>query len=78
MNQLRCMSKLVSQQPGSFFICTFISGPMDEVQEFAVPVSMSDLRIKDLFNLVFSFTVDVDQRWQSLHMIGDHVRCYRF
>ena len=38
INQLKHMSELISQQPGSFFICTFVSGPMDEVQEFAIPV----------------------------------------
>ena len=78
MNQLRHMSELVSQQPRCFFVCTFISGPTDKVQEFAVPVSMVNLRVKDLFDLVLSFTINVDQRWQSLYMIGDHVRCCRF
>ena len=78
MNQLRRMSKLVSQQPRSFFICTFISGPTDKVQEFAVPVSMVNLRVKDLFNLILSFAVDVTQRWWSLHTIGDCVKCCGF
>ena len=78
MNQLRCMSELVSQQLGSFFICTFISRPMDEVQEFAIPASTVNLRVEDLFDLILSFTVDVNQRWQSLYTIGDHVGCCRF
>ena len=48
MNELRCMSELVSQQPGSFFVCTLVSGPTDEVQEFAIPVSTVDLQVEDL------------------------------
>ena len=63
MNELRCMSELISQQSGSFFVCTFVSGPTDEVQEFAVLASMVNLRVEDLFDLVLSFTVNVDQRW---------------
>ena len=43
MNELKHMSELVSQQPGGFFVCTFVSGPTDEVQEFAIPVSTVDL-----------------------------------
>ena len=78
VNQLRCMSELVSQQPGSFFVCTFISGPMDEVQEFAVPALTVNLRVKDLFDLILSFAINVDQRWWSLYMIGDHIGCCRF
>ena len=78
VNELRHMSKLVSQQPRHFFVCTFISGPMDKVQEFAMPVSTVDLQVEDLFNLVLSFTINVDQRWWSLYMIGDCVRCCRF
>ena len=78
VNQLRYMSKLISQQPGCFFVCTFVSGPMDEVQEFTVLVSMVDLQIEDLFDLVFSFTIYIDQRRQNFHMIGDCVRCCRF
>ena len=78
MNQLRHMSKLVSQQPGSFFVCTFISKPTDEVQEFAILASMVDLRVEDLFDLILSFAIDVNQRWWSLYRIGDHVWCCRF
>ena len=78
MNQLRHMSKVISQQPGSFFICTFVSGPMDEVQEFAIPVSMVDLQVENLFNLILSFTINVNWRWQSLYTIGDCVWCCRF
>ena len=78
MNELRCMSELISQQPGSFFVCTFISRPMDEVQEFAIPALMVDLQVEDLFDLVLSFAINVDRRWQSLYMIGDHVWCCRF
>ena len=73
VNKLRHMSELISQQSGSFFVCTFVSGPMDEVQEFAVLVSMVNLRVEDLFDLVLSFTVNVDQRWWSLYTIGDRV-----
>ena len=72
------MSELVSQQPRHFFICAFVSRPMDEVQEFAVLASMVDLQVKDLFDLILSFAVDVDWRWRSLYMIGDRVRCCRF
>ena len=78
VNELRRMSKLVSQQPGGFFICTFISGPMDEVQEFAILASMVDLQVEDLFDLVLSFAVNVDWRWRSLYTIGDRVGCCRF
>ena len=78
VNQLRHISELVSQQPGSFFVCTFVSRPTDKVQEFAVPASTVDLRVEDLFDLVLSFAVDVDQRWRSLYTIGDRVRCCRF
>ena len=78
MNELRCMSELVSQQPRCFFICTFVSRPMDEVQEFAIPASMVNLQVEDLFNLILSFTINVNQRWQSLYTIGDCVRCCRF
>ena len=78
MNQLKHMSKLVSQQPGSFFVCTFVSRPTDEVQEFAIPASMVDLRVEDLFDLVLSFAVNVDQRWWSLYTIWDRVWCCRF
>ena len=78
VNKLRRISELVSQQPAGFFICTFISGLTDEVQEFAIPVLMVDLQVEDLFNLVLSFAVNVNQRWWSLYTIGDHVRCCRF
>ena len=78
MNKLRCMSELVCQLPGSFFVCTFVSGPMGEVQEFAILVSMVNLQVKDLFDLVLSFTINVDQRWRSLYTIGDRVWCCRF
>ena len=78
MNQLRHMSEFISQQPGSFFVCTFISRPTDEVQEFAIPVLMVNLQVEDLFDLILSFTVNVDWRWQSLYTIGDHVWCCRF
>ena len=78
VNQLRRMSELVSQQPGSLFVCTFVSGPTDEVQELAIPASTVDLRVEDFFNLILSFAVNVDQRWQSLYMIGDYVGCCRF
>ena len=78
VNQLRHMSKAISQQPRRFFVCTFISGPTDKVQEFAIPTSMADLQVEDLFDLVLSFAIDVDWRWQSLYMIGDCVRCCRF
>ena len=78
VNELRCMSELVSQQLRSLFICTFISRPMDEIQEFAILALMVDLRVKDLFDLILSLTVDVDWRWWSLYMIRDHVRCCRF
>ena len=73
VNELRRMSKLVSQQPRCFFICTFVSGLTDEVQEFAVPASMVDLQVEDLFDLILSFAVNVDQRWRSLYTIGDRV-----
>ena len=72
------MSELVSQQPRRFFICTFVSGPTDEVQEFAVLASMVDLQVEDLFDLILSFAVDVDWRWRSLYTIGDRVWCCRF
>ena len=78
MNKLRRMSELISQQPGSFFVCTFVSRPTDEVQEFAILASTVDLRVEDLFDLILSFAINVDQRWQSLHTIGDHVWCCRF
>ena len=78
MNELRCMSELISQQPRCFFICTFISGLTDEVQEFAIPVLMVDLQVEDLFDLILSFTINVDWRWWSLYTIGDHVWCCRF
>ena len=78
VNELRCMSELVSQQPGGFFVCTFVSGPTDEVQEFAIPVSTVDLRVEDLFDLILSFTINVDQRWWSLYTIGDRVWYCRF
>ena len=73
VNKLRCMSELVSKQPKCFFICTFIFGPIDKGQEFAILALTVDLRVEDLFDLILSFTVDVDQRWQSLHTIGDRV-----
>ena len=78
VNELRHMSELVSQQPRSLFVCTFISGPTDEVQEFAILASMVNLQVEDLLDLVLSFTIDVDQRWWSLYTIGDHVWCCRF
>ena len=78
VNQLRHMSELISQQPRCFFICTFISGPTDEIWEFVILVLTVNLQVEDLFNLIFSFAVDVDQKWWSLYMIGDHVRCCRF
>ena len=78
MNKLRCISKLVSQQLRCFFVCTFVSGLTDKVQEFAIVASMVNLQVKDLFDLVFSFVVDVNQRWWSLHTIEDYVRCCRF
>ena len=62
VNVLRCMSELVSQQPGSFFVCTFISRPMDKVQEFAVLALTVDLQVEDLFDLILSFAINVDQR----------------
>ena len=78
MNQLRHMSELISQQPGSLFVCTFVSRPTDKVQELAILVSMVNLQVKDLFNLILSFAVDVNWRWRSLYTIGDHVGCCRF
>ena len=48
------MSELISQYLGSFFIYTFISGPIDEIQEFAVLASMVNLGVENLFNLVLS------------------------
>ena len=60
VNQLRHMSELISQQPRSFFICTFVSRPMDKVQEFAIPALTVNLQVEDLFNLVLSFTVNVN------------------
>ena len=48
------MFELVSQQSGSFFVCTFISGPTDKVQEFAILTLMVNLQVEDLFDLVLS------------------------
>ena len=78
MNQLRSISKLISQQLGCFFIYTFIIRPMNEVQEFAILVLMVDLGVEDIFDLILSSTIDVEQRWQSLQTIWDCVRCCRF
>ena len=78
VNELRCMSELVSKQPRCFFVCTSIFGPTDKVQEFVILASTVDLRVKDLFDLILSFAINVDQRWWSLQKIGDCVWCYRF
>ena len=62
VNQLRCISELISQQPGCFFACTFVTGPVDEVQEFAIPAPVVNLEVEDIFDLILSFTTNVDQR----------------
>ena len=77
VNKLRHVSELVSQQPRSFFVCTFISRPTDKVQEFAILVLTVNLRVEDFFDLILSFAVNVDQKWWSLYMIWDHVGCCR-
>ena len=46
--ELLCVSELRGQYPRGFFVGAFVSGPSDQVQELAGPMSPVDLRVENL------------------------------
>ena len=77
-NQFRGMSEFGGEHPRRFFVRTFVSGPSDQIQEFAGAASVVDLGVKNCLNLVFRFSVDFDRRRRRLNAIRDGVRCCWF
>src|ERR1700722_18028939 len=69
------MSEFRGENPRSFFICAFISGPSDKIKEFAKTSAIVDFRIQDFrnFKLRFSF----NDYWR-LDMVQDCVQSCRF
>ena len=61
------------RDPQGFFFSSFISSPFDEVLQLAFVLSVK-LGVKDFRDLIFRFTVDVDQRRRWLDVVGDGVR----
>ena len=61
--------KLHGKEPQSFFISTCISSPADKIEELAVMPSPINLRVKDFFDFIFDFSVDLDRRRQRLNSI---------
>ena len=71
-NDFGGVSQFRSWQPRCFFVGAFVAGPSYEVQEFA-SAPLVNLGVKDSFDFVFSFSFDVDRRWQRLRTAGDGV-----
>ena len=63
------MVKLCGKEPRSFFISTCISSPADKIEELAVTPSPINLRVKDFFDFIFNFSVDLDRRRRRLNSI---------
>ena len=62
-----------SKDPGGFFVSAFITGPTDQIQEFATAPTV-DLGVENFGDLVLWFTVDFDGRRRCLDASGDGVR----
>ena len=56
-----------------FFFGSFVSSPFDKVLQFAVVLSVK-LGVEDFGDLIFEFTVDVDQRKRWLDVVRDGVQ----
>ena len=72
------MVKLRGKEPQSFLIGTCISSPVDKIEELAVMPSPINFRVKDFLNLIFDFSVDLNQRWRRLKSIQNSVRMGEF
>ena len=72
------VSKFGGEDPRSFLVGAFVTGPADQVQKLAGPTSPVDLGVEDLGDLVLRFTVDFDGRRRCLDASGDGVRCSGF
>ena len=72
-DSFRSVFEFRGRNPQGFFFGSFVSSPLDEVLPLAF-VSSVELRVKDLRDLVFGFTIDVDWRWRWLDVVGDGVQ----
>ena len=68
-DEFRGVIELHGKEPRSFFIGTCISSPADKVEELAVMPSPISLRVKDFFDFVFNFSVNLDWRQWRLNSI---------
>ena len=71
-DSFRSVFKFRGGNPRGFFFGSFVSSPLDEVLQLAF-VLLVELGVEDLRDLVFWFTVDVDQRRRWLDAVGDGV-----
>ena len=71
-DSFRSMFEFCGGDPQGFF-SSFISSPFDEVLQLAF-VLLAELGVEDFGDLIFRFTVDIDQRWRWLDAVGDGVQ----
>ena len=67
------MFEFCGGDPQGFFFSSFVSSPFDKVLQLAFVLSV-ELGVKDFGDLVFGFTIDVDQRWRWLDAVRDGVQ----
>ena len=77
-NKFRGMIKLHGKEPQCFFVSTCISSPVDKVEELAVMPSPINFRVKDLFDFIFNFSVDLNWRRQRLNSIRNGAQVGEF
>ena len=68
-NEFGGVVKLHGKEPQSFLVGTCISSPADKVEELAVMPSPINLRVKDLLDFIFDFSVDLYWRQQRLNSV---------
>ena len=57
------------KEPRGFFVGTCVTGPADKVEELAVTPSPINLRVKDLLDFIFDFSVDLNRRRRRLNSV---------
>ena len=72
------MIKLHGKEPQSFLVSTCISRPVDKVEKLVVMPSPIHLRVEDFFNLVFNFSINLDQRQWRLDSIQNGAQVGEF
>ena len=68
-NEFQHVVEFCGKEPRGFLISTGVTSPADQIEELAMMPSPMNLRVEDIFDFIFDFSIDLNRRQRRLNSI---------